>query len=105
MENSEKKSPVIALLEKGKAAGKLTTQEIDAAILEMDFDMDELDKLYENIEAQNIEIIDDMNDSVLDELNFDSELPKGQEAAAAAADTRNAAMDDPVKVYLKEIGR
>ena len=105
MENSEKKSPVVALLEKGKAAGKLTTQEIDAAILEMDFDMDELDKLYENIEAQNIEIIDDMNDSVLDELNFDSELPKGQEAAAAAADTRNAAMDDPVKVYLKEIGR
>ena len=105
MENSEKKSPVIALLEKGKAAGKLTTQEIDAAILEMDFDMDELDKLYENIEAQNIEIIDDMNDSVLDELNFDSELPKGQEAAAAAADTRNAAIDDPVKVYLKEIGR
>ena len=105
MENSEKKSPVIALLEKGKAAGKLATQEIDAAILEMDFDMDELDKLYENIEAQNIEIIDDMNDSVLDELNFDSELPKGQEAAAAAADTRNAAMDDPVKVYLKEIGR
>ena len=105
MENSEKKSPVIALLEKGKAAGKLTTQEIDAAILEMDFDMDELDKLYENIEAQNIEIIDDMNDSVLDELNFDSELPKGQEAAAAAADTRNAAMDDPVKVYLKEIVR
>ena len=105
MENSEKKSPVIALLEKGKPAGKLTTQEIDAAILEMDFDMDELDKLYENIEAQNIEIIDDMNDSVLDELNFDSELPNGQEAAAAAADTRNAAMDDPVKVYLKEIGR
>ena len=105
MENSEKKSSVMALLEKGKAAGKLTTQEIDAAILEMDFDMDELDKLYENIEAQNIEIIDDMNDSVLDELNFDSELPKGQEAAAAAADTRNAAMDDPVKVYLKEIGR
>ena len=67
--------------------------------------MDELDKLYENIEAQNIEIIDDMNDSVLDELNFDSELPKGQEASAAAAYTRNAAMDDPVKVYLKEIGR
>lgn len=105
MENTEKKTSVSALLEKGKAAGKLTTQEIDAVILEMDFDMDELDKLYETIESQNIEVIDDMNDSVLDELNFDAELPKGQEAAAAAADTRNAAMDDPVKVYLKEIGR
>lgn len=105
MDNTEKKTSVSSLLERGKATGKLTTQEIDAVILEMDFDMDELDKLYETIESQNIEIIDDMNDSMLEELNFDSELPKGQEAAAAAADTRNVAMDDPVKVYLKEIGR
>ncbi len=105
METSERKTSVSSLLERGKVTGKLTTQEIDAVILEMDFDMDELDKLYETIEAQNIEIIDDMNDSMLEELNFDSELPKGQEAAAAAADNRNVAMDDPVKVYLKEIGR
>ena len=105
MDNTEKKTSVSSLLERGKATGKLTTQEIDAVILEMDFDMDELDKLYETIESQNIEIIDDMNDSMLEELNFDSELPKGQEAAVAAADTRNVAMDDPVKVYLKEIGR
>lgn len=105
MENTDKKTSVSALLEKGKAAGKLTTQEIDTVILEMDFDMDELDKLYETIEQQNIEIIDDMNDAMLEDLDFDSELPKGQEAAAAQADNRNAAMDDPVKVYLKEIGR
>ena len=105
MDTSERKTSVSSLLERGKVTGKLTTQEIDAVILEMDFDMDELDKLYETIEAQNIEIIDDMNDSMLEELNFDSELPKGQEAAAAAADNRNVAMDDPVKVYLKEIGR
>lgn len=105
MDTSERKTSVSSLVERGKVTGKLTTQEIDAVILEMDFDMDELDKLYETIEAQNIEIIDDMNDSMLEELNFDSELPKGQEAAAAAADNRNVAMDDPVKVYLKEIGR
>ncbi len=105
MENTDKKTSVSALLEKGKATGKLTTQEIDTVILEMDFDMDELDKLYETIEQQNIEIIDDMSDTVLEDLDFDSELPKGQEVAAAQADNRNAAMDDPVKVYLKEIGR
>ena len=45
-------------------------------------------------------------DVELDNLNFDTELPKSQDAAAAAsADTHNLAMDDPVKVYLKEIGR
>ena len=102
----EKKNSVKALLEKGKATGKLTTQEIDAAIVEEDFDMEELDKLYETIESMNIEIIDDFGDVELDNLNFDTELPKSQDAAAAAsADTHNLAMDDPVKVYLKEIGR
>ena len=78
MENTDKKTSVSALLEKGKATGKLTTQEIDAVILEMDFDMDELDKLYETIEQQNIEVIDDMNDALLEDLDFDLELPKGQ---------------------------
>ena len=105
MENTNKKSVVTALLERGKAAGKLTTQEIDAVIMEMDVDMEDLDRLYETIEAQNIEIVDDMGDSVLEDLNFDSEMPKGQEAAAAESENRTAAMDDPVKVYLKEIGR
>jgi hypothetical protein len=33
----EKKNSVKALLEKGKSTGKLTTQEIDAAIVEEDF--------------------------------------------------------------------
>ena len=83
MENTNKKSVVTALLERGKAAGKLTTQEIDAVIMEMDVDMEDLDRLYETIEAQNIEIVDDMGDSVLEDLNFDSEMPKGQEAADA----------------------
>lgn len=102
----EKKNSAKALLEKGKSTGKLTTQEIDAAIVEEDFDMEELDKLYETIESMNIEIIDDFGDVELDNLNFDTELPKSQDAAAAAsADTHNLAMDDPVKVYLKEIGR
>ena len=102
----EKKNSVKAVLEKGKSTGKLTTQEIDAAIVEEDFDMEELDKLYETIESMHIEIIDDFGDVELDNLNFDTELPKSQDAAAAAsADTHNLAMDDPVKVYLKEIGR
>ncbi len=102
--NQEKKSPIAELVEKGKAAGKVTTQEIDAAMIESDLDMEDLEKVYENLENLNIEIVDDF-DLDLDSSEFDSELPKGQEAAEVAADSHNAAMDDPVKVYLKEIGR
>ena len=40
MDKNDKKTSLQTLLEKGKAAGKLTTQEIDAVIMEMDVDMD-----------------------------------------------------------------
>ena len=49
MDAIEKRPAVKALLDKGKAAGKLTTQEIDAVIVDMDLDIEELDKLYETI--------------------------------------------------------
>lgn len=108
MENADKKTVINNLIEKGKAAGRLTTNDIDAAILEIDLDIDELDKLYETIENNNIEIIDDLGDAALDSLSFELDAPKGQDTADAAASmeaSKNVAMDDPVKVYLKEIGR
>ena len=91
------------LVEKGKQTGKLTTQEIDTAIEEMDLDIDELDELYESIEGQNIKIIDDLGDIALDSLSFETEITKGG-SDAASQELKSAAMDDPVKVYLKEIG-
>ncbi|MEI6579875.1 MAG: sigma-70 family RNA polymerase sigma factor, partial [Eubacteriales bacterium] len=101
MEGMEKKTAVKILLEKGRATGKLTTQEIEAVIIEMDYDIEELDKLYDIIESQSIEIIDDFGDAMLDGLAFDLDIPKSADMGGVE---KNAAMDDPVKVYLKEIG-
>ena len=103
----EKKSgatSIQALIEKGKAQGRLSTNDIDAAIVEVDMDIEDLDKLYETLEQNNIEIIDDLGDAALETLNFDLEMPKAIEMGAVD-NSKNAAMDDPVKVYLKEIGR
>ena len=105
MDGIEKRPAMKALLEKGKAAGKLTTQEIDAVIVDMDLDIEELDKLYETIEAQNIEIIDDLSMLDVDDVNFDlGETPKTA-ADTVVVEDKNATIDDPVKVYLKEIGK
>jgi len=102
----EKKQKVIdQLIEQGKAQGKLTTNNIDSAIVEIDLDIDELDKLYDTLEDNNIEIIDDLGDAALESLNFEAETTKPAETGASADAGKNAAMDDPVKVYLKEIGR
>ncbi len=101
MEGNEKKTPFKSLIERGKAAGKLTTQEIDAAIVEMDLDIEELDKLYELIEGSNIEIVDDLSSSAIE--NFDVDIPKALDIGGG--DDRGVNVDDPVKLYLKEIGR
>ena len=46
MENIDKKSALKALVEKGKAVGKLTTQEIDNAILDLDIVRDSEYNMY-----------------------------------------------------------
>ena len=105
MENTEKKTSLKSLIEKGKATGKLTTQEIDAAIVELDIDIEELDKLYETIENQHIEIIDNLKDDLdYDALNFDIDVAKSADVGVTT-DEKAITMDDPVKVYLKEIGK
>ena len=101
MEGNEKKTPFKVLVEKGKAAGKLTTQDIDAAIIEMDLDIEELDKLYETLESNNIEIVDDLSSAAIE--NFDVDIPKALDIGGG--DDKGVTVDDPVKVYLKEIGR
>ena len=43
------------LLERGKQSGKLSTKEITDAIEEMDIDAEQINKLYDDLEANNIE--------------------------------------------------
>ncbi len=103
MENFDKKSAIKALIEKGKAVGKLTTQEIDSAIVELDIAMEELDKLYDLIEANNIELIDDLGDLARDAITDETDMVKTDDDGTG--ESKAIAMDDPVRVYLKEIGR
>ena len=99
----EKKNAIKSLVEKGKATGKLTTQEIDNAIIELDIEIEELDKLYEQIEQNNIEIIDDLQDMARDAITNESDLAKND--SDGSNESKTIALDDPVRVYLKDIGR
>ncbi|MCL2531794.1 MAG: RNA polymerase sigma factor RpoD [Oscillospiraceae bacterium] len=105
-------SPSIqALINKGLASGKLTMQEIDLIFAEPGIDIDDLDRLYETLEKQGVEIIDDFAELTADltlgidlELDdFDLETPKDIELGLVTED-KSLLLDDPVKVYLKEIG-
>lgn len=99
---TEKKSAVVDLMEQGKAKGKLTTKEITDALEELDFDAEQMDKLYDSLEGLNIEIIEDYNPEEDVDFTKDESLNLELESALASEGVN---IDDPVKVYLKEIGR
>ena len=108
---SEKKNNIDSLLEHGKAVGKLTTKEITDALEESDYDVEQLDSFYDACSANGIEIIDDivMEAENLDELmDLDEPLLDGEHDLDDDLDSAmsdSIAIDDPVKIYLKEIGR
>ncbi len=99
---SEMKSALVELIEHGKQSGKLTTQEITDALESCDFDAEQIDKLYDDFEANHIDIVDDF--TVDDDLDSALYFSADDDLDMAMANDQ-IAIDDPVKIYLKEIGR
>ena len=99
---SETKSALVELIEHGKQSGKLTTQEITDALESCDFDAEQIDKLYDDFEANHIDIVDDF--TVDDDLDSALYFAADDDLDMAMANDQ-IAIDDPVKIYLKEIGR
>ena len=98
---AEKKITIRELIETGKRNGKLTTKEINDAIEETGFDVEQIDKLYETLERNSVEIVDEP-DPEADAFTLTETSVDMFESALSA---EGVAIDDPVKVYLKEIGR
>ena len=97
MATQDKKQVLKELLESGKQKGRLTTKEISDALEELDYDVEQVDKLYDTFEAYNIEIVeDDGGESI---------APASNEELESVLSADGISIDDPVKVYLKEIGR
>jgi RNA polymerase primary sigma factor len=100
----DKKTVIRELIEQGKSKGQLTTKEILDALGELDFDPEQIEKFYDSLEAQGVEIVEDFGDEPLEDLDFSTQVDEGEDLESALS-TEGIAIDDPVKVYLKEIGR
>ncbi|MGN0606740.1 MAG: RNA polymerase sigma factor RpoD [Oscillospiraceae bacterium] len=100
---NEKKLTLETLMEHGKATGKLTTKEINDALEEGDIDIDQVETFYENCTNMNIEIIEDFSPEV--DLKLDLDYIPQEDDLEMSISTEGIAIDDPVKIYLKEIGR
>ena len=95
---------VDALIEKGKR-GKLSQHDLDDAMEELDFDVDQIDKMYEELEDNGINFDGDLSDAELSAI--ESEVAQFSEADAmvTSLEQDGVNVDDPVRLYLKEIGK
>jgi RNA polymerase primary sigma factor len=89
-------SIVKELIDSGKKTGFLTYKEIMDALESVELSPDQIEKIYEILESMGIDIIGDMDDfnpEQLIEEDIDLSIPEG------------ISIDDPVRMYLKEIGK
>ena len=98
------------LLEKGKKAGKLSSRDL-LALEEMNLSADEMEKFYDRLESLNVDVLSDDAlpplDDVVPELEEIEEIEEvtEEEIAETEAMADTFSTDDPVRMYLKEIGK
>ena len=99
------------LLALGKKNGRLTLKEISDALSHLELSSEDIDKVYETLETMGIEVetngvlekvIGDDDDSF--EPEEVEEVPE-EELVDTSAMAETFAIDDPVRMYLKEIGK
>ncbi len=99
-----------ALVKEGQKKGSLSSKEL-SVIDSMNLDPEQIDKFYERLEALGVETTDEEAlelledvDAPLEELEGIDEITREElESTDALSDTF--AIDDPVRMYLKEIGK
>jgi RNA polymerase primary sigma factor len=100
------------LIEKGKKSGKLTSKELLEVLEDMNLEQEQIDKFYDTLENLGIDTvgedylppIDEEALPALEELDEIEEVTE-EEIVDTEAMVESFSTDDPVRMYLKEIGK
>ncbi|BAL83589.1 putative RNA polymerase sigma factor RpoD [Selenomonas ruminantium subsp. lactilytica TAM6421] len=94
------------LLSKGnKNGGTLTYGELVEALQQEDLTPDEIDRMYDTFSQQGIEIVDDSSTTDVGDDDIDIDDKDAEEVEIDLSVPEGISIDDPVRMYLKEIGR
>ena len=102
---AEKNFEIKDLIEKGKAKGSLSNNDILEALDGIDMDIEQMEKLYETLEQNGIEITGYFENEDLDNIVEEVEQIESAEDMDKMFASEGLAVDDPVRMYLKEIGK
>ncbi|MDD6042076.1 MAG: sigma-70 family RNA polymerase sigma factor, partial [Clostridia bacterium] len=85
------------LYEDAKSKGTITRDEVASQIMELEIDADQMNKVFETLEALGVDVVAEFDPVPPEELvepeQIDLSVPEG------------ISIDDPVRMYLKEIGK
>ena len=101
---NEKTIGLEELIEKGRQ-GKLSNSDLEEAVEGMDFDIDTLDKFYDALEDNGIALPDEISTTELNAIESEVEAFGTSENMERILEQEGLAIDDPVRMYLKEIGK
>ncbi|NLM22004.1 MAG: RNA polymerase sigma factor RpoD [Peptococcaceae bacterium] len=105
MVDERKKDNITSLIELGKTKGNLTYDEIANALQKIDLSEEQIEEIYDQLNTIGIDVVDDnteveidkdtkeLAEEITNESDIDLSIPEG------------VGIDDPVRMYLKEIGR
>ncbi|MBR1969050.1 MAG: RNA polymerase sigma factor RpoD [Clostridia bacterium] len=98
-ESANKKAAIKDLIDKGKQKGMLTEAEIEEALSELELDVEQIEKIHDNLEALGIDVVGEDIEHEIKKIDISEEeledlsVPEGIN------------VDDHVRMYLKEIGK
>ena len=94
-QKNDKLKKMKELIEKGKEKGLLTYKEIMDVLEDVDLDPEQIEKIYDTLESLGIDVLDEevVPEDINPEEDLELSLPEG------------VSIDDPVRMYLKEIGK
>ena len=106
------KTPVAALIAKARKDGSIQASELNAELEKMDLSVEQIEHIYDTFEAMGIQVVGselelDMELEMDSSMDMDLNLPEDDEETLVdpvelAAEYN---LDDPVRMYLKEIGQ
>ena len=115
MNEEQKMDSVQALIQKGKKKGSITYREIMDALQGIELSADQIDDVYQQFGRMGIDVVPEPAEVDLEvlkkakedeeEIAEESEDDSEEEAEVDLSVPEGVGIDDPVRMYLKEIGR
>lgn len=110
--NEEMMTPLTNLINKGRRDGVLSATEVLAALEKLDLSVEKIEQVYDTFESMGIQILssepgsDDGMQEIIEDINLVPDIPEEEEPLVDPVElAAEFNLDDPVRMYLKEIGQ